>query len=200
MADSTPDGRRNRMAESTSTNLKARWPIQCQTAVEAEWPNQHQAANPKLDGRINSRRPIQSRMAESTTGGRSEAGWPNQHHAADPRQDGRINIRRSSKPIGRPRLKANDRINIRRPKRRIGRSPKPSDRPDDWPRPNPGRGRTAGVRRPKTNGRSQTAEADARQQSSCRCPRQRLLKPAYRGAQWHYLHGVHYASAHANGY
>ena len=175
-------------------------------------------ADPKPDGRVNIRRPTRSRMAESTSGGRPEAGWPNQHQAADPKPDGRINIMleagwpnqhqaadpkpngqinigRSPKPIGRLRLKANGRINIRRSEATSGgRRSRATD-------PTTGHGRTqAEVKRPELNGRSHTAEADARQRSSCRCPHQQLLKPAYRGARWHYLHGVHYATAHASGY
>ena len=70
---------------------------------EAGWPNQHQAADPKPDGRINSKRPTRSRMAESTSDDpkphravaeakrptTTEGKRPNQHQAADPKPDGR---------------------------------------------------------------------------------------------------------------
>ena len=134
------------------------------------WPNQHQT--------------IRSRMAEST----SEAGWPNQRQTI---------------------------------RSRVGRSPKQSDRPDDRQQPNPSRGQTARVKRPKPEGRSRrrttiimplptpTVTKTGLQKGTMAlspqrplrlCPRQRLLKPAYRGVRWHYLHGVHYATTHAGGY
>ena len=62
--------------------------------------------------------------------------------------------------------------------------------------PTIGYGRTqAKIKRPKLNGRTNARRRSSRH-SSC----QRLQKPVYRGARWHYLHGVHYATTQAGGY
>ena len=160
---------------------------------EAGWPNQHQAG---------------SRMAESTSGGRPEAEQPNQHQA----------IAEADRPTTTEGKRPNQHQTIRS---RVGRSPKQGDRPDDRQRSNPSRGQTAGVKRPKPEGRSRrqttiimplptpTVTKTGLQKGTMAlspqrplrlCPRQRLLKPTYRGVRWHYLHGVHYATTHAGGY
>ena len=149
--------------------IRSVWPIRNQMAEPASG-----AADPKPNGRINSKRPTRSRMAESTASGQPEAGWPSQHQTIQ------SHVGRTPKSSGRLQLKANDRISIRRPIRsRMAESTSGGHR-SRATSPTTGHGRTqAEVRRPRTNGRIQTAEADARQQSSCRCPRQRLLKLVY---------------------
>ena len=167
------------------------------------------------DGEIRSVWSIRSRMAESTSSGRSEAGWPNQHQAADPKPNGQINIGRSQKPIGRLRLKANDRINIRRSEATSGgRRSRATD-------PTTGHGRTqAEVKRPNPDGRSRRQATTVMplptpavtktgllrgtmvlspRRPPCHYPRQRLPKPPCGEARRPLLHDAHHSASHANG-
>ena len=103
------------------------------------------------DGEIRSVWPIRSRIAESTSD--------------DPKPDGRINIRRSEAGWPNQRQKPDGRTNVRRSEAASG------GRQSRATGPTTGNSRTqAEVKRPGLNGRSQRAEADAGQRSSCHCP------------------------------
>ena len=124
-----------------------------QTKIEADEFSSQEYLGRRIrgatDGEIRSVWPIRSRMAESTSGGRSEAEWPNQHRA----------VAEADRPTTTEGKRPNQHQTIRS---HIGRSPKPSDRPDDRPRPNPGRGQTAESRRLKpTPGNNRHAVAHA---------------------------------------
>ena len=139
---------------------------------EAEWLNQHQAADPKPDDRINIRRPIRSRMAESTSDGRrsrmaESTPGGRRSRATDPT----IGYGRTQAEIKWPKL--NDRTNARRRSSRHSsrqRLLKPVHRGARW-----------------------------HYLHNVRYPHRQLPKPSYGGARQPLFHNAHHSASHDNG-
>ena len=117
-----------------------------------------------------------------------QAKWPNRHRPT-PKPDGRFDARRQPKPNGR--------IDIDRPRSQMADLTPDGSQSQTVESTSTTPLSTSTVT--KTCLQRGTMAISSRRPLR-HCPRRRLLKPAYRGARWPFLHDVHYATAHTGGY